>query len=57
MEIIATIVFIVLMVIPFWKITGKAGFAPAWSLLVLVPLLNIVFIFYLAFAKWPSLNE
>ena len=57
MEFIMTAVFVLLMIIPFWKITGKAGFAPAWSLLMLIPLVNLVFLFYLAFAKWPSLKE
>jgi hypothetical protein len=56
-EFIVSAVAVLLMLVPFWKITAKAGFNPAWSLLLLVPLVNFVFIYYLAFAKWPSLNE
>lgn len=37
----------------FWKIWSKAGFNGAWSLLMLVPIANIVSIIYLAFAEWP----
>jgi hypothetical protein len=45
-----------LVLFPFWKITSKAGF-PGWiSLLILVPLVDIIFLFYLAFAEWPALK-
>ena len=37
----------------YWRIWSKAGFSGAWSLLMLVPIANIVSIIYLAFAKWP----
>ncbi|QDU08235.1 hypothetical protein [Gimesia aquarii] len=44
-------------VIPFWMICSKAGF-PGWiSLAVLIPVLNIVLLFFLAFAKWPALRH
>lgn len=44
-------------VIPFWKICEKAGFNPAMSLLMLIPLVNFFFPFYLAFAAWPALER
>ena len=44
-------------VIPFWKICSKAGFSGALSLLMLVPIANVVLPFYLAFAPWPSLEN
>ncbi|QDT95574.1 hypothetical protein [Gimesia aquarii] len=44
-------------VIPFWMICSKAGF-PGWiSLAVLTPVLNIVLLFFLAFAEWPALRH
>ena len=46
-----------LTVIPFWKICAKAGFPGPLSLLMLVPIANIVLPFYVAFARWPVLNE
>ena len=49
-------IILVITIIPFWMITKKAGFHPALSLLMLVPLANIIFPFFLAFASWPSLN-
>jgi len=44
-------------VIPFWRICTKAGFPGALSLLMLVPIANIVLPFYLAFADWPALRH
>ena len=46
-----------LTVIPFWKICSKAGFPGALSLLLLVPIANIVLPFYVAFAQWPALKN
>jgi hypothetical protein len=46
-----------LTVIPFWKICQKAGFPPALSLLMLVPIANVVLPFYIAFAEWPALSN
>jgi ABC-type maltose transport system permease subunit len=54
---IFVVVAIVLMLIPYWKIFGKAGFSPALSLLMLVPVVNIAMLYYLAFAEWPSLRQ
>lgn len=47
----------VLTVIPFWKICSKAGFPGPLSLLMLVPIANIVLPFYIAFAEWPALKQ
>ncbi len=43
-----------LVVVPFWKISVKAGYSGWLSLLVLVPIANIVFIYFLAFSSWPA---
>lgn len=48
---------IVLVVLPFWFICKKAGFHPALSLLMLVPMGNIILPFVLAFADWPAMRE
>jgi hypothetical protein len=42
---------------PWSKIFSKAGY-PGWlSVLMLIPLLNIVLIFWFAFSDWPNLNR
>ena len=46
-----------LTIIPFWKICTKAGFPGPLSLLMLVPIANIVLPFYIAFAQWPVLKD
>jgi hypothetical protein len=44
-------------VLPFWMIFSKAGF-PGWlSLTQLIPLVNVIALFYLAFAEWPALRD
>lgn len=37
----------------YWKIAAKAGYNPALSLLMLVPLGNLIFLAIFAFGKWP----
>jgi len=36
------------------RISRKAGFSGWWSLLMLVPLVNIVMIWIFAFVQWPA---
>ncbi len=47
----------ILMVIAFWKICEKAGFPPPLSLLMFVPIANIVLVLYIAFTEWPALKD
>ena len=46
-------VIIVVMIVANWKIWSKAGFAGAWSLLLIIPLVGIIAYLYFAFAEWP----
>ncbi len=46
----------IIVVLPHWKIFGKAGFSPWLSLLMLVPVVSLVLLYFLAFAEWPSLR-
>lgn len=48
---------IVCLLIPYWMIFRKAGFPPALSLLMVVPLVNIAMLYFLALTPWPSLNK
>lgn len=43
----------------FWmmvRILNKAGYSGWWSLLMVIPLVNIVMIWVFAFADWPALR-
>ena len=51
------LIFCLFVIVPFWKIFSKAGL-PRWlSLLMLVPFLNLLLFFYLAFSEWPIERE
>jgi hypothetical protein len=39
--------------VPLWRIAVKAGYPGAASLLMYIPLLNIVVLWVFAFMKWP----
>ncbi len=54
---IGVLVGLVITLVPFWRICTKAGFPGALSLLMLIPLGNILLPFYLAFAEWPALKR
>ena len=53
MEFLIFIVLDLVVAIPCWKIVGRAGFNPIWSLLHIVPLVNIVALWLFAVKDWP----
>jgi hypothetical protein len=46
-----------ILVWPAWRICAKAGFPGPLGLLVILPVLNLVLLFFLGFAEWPSLRR
>jgi hypothetical protein len=48
------LVAVVIAVVPFWRICTRVGHPPWLSLLIVVPLVNIAFVYFLAFSQWPS---
>ena len=56
-SLIWTVIWAVIVIFPFWKINTKAGY-PGWlSLLMAIPLVNLAYLYFLAFSSWPSLGE
>lgn len=49
MEFLIYIVGVLLMLVPMWKLTERAGYNPLWSLACLFPLGVIVLLWVLAF--------
>jgi hypothetical protein len=51
-------VFFILMVAltlyPIGRILGRLGFSPFWSVLALIPLVNLIGLWLLAFIDWPK---
>lgn len=43
----------ILFVPPIWRIVSKAGYSGAWSLLAMVPVLNLLLLWVFAFSRWP----
>ena len=46
-----------LLVVPTWRILQRAGFNGAWALLMLVPVLGILVLWFVSFLKWPTDRE
>jgi hypothetical protein len=52
---IVALVALVLIIVPLWRICGRAGFNPALSLLAIIPFLGFLIVAaILAFAEWPA---
>jgi hypothetical protein len=51
------LIMAVLIILPFWFIFSKAGYSGWLSLLMVVPIINIVTLYFLAFSTWPSQRE
>ena len=49
---LAIFVVLPIFVIPYWRIFSKAGFAGALSLLMIVPLVNLIVLYVVAFSEW-----
>ena len=44
----------IVVIIPFWRICRRVGLSPFLSLLMAIPLINLIFVYYVAFTDWPS---
>jgi uncharacterized membrane protein YhaH (DUF805 family) len=51
------LISLALTLIIWWRIFSKAGWSGALSLLMLVPFVNLIMMFYVAFATWPIQRE
>ena len=56
-ELIIIVIIGITVILPYWKIFSKAGFSGLLSLTLIVPIVNVVMLFYLAFAEWPIHRE
>jgi hypothetical protein len=56
-ELVIILFIVTVILVPFWRICTKAGYPGALAVLMLVPLLNIVMLYFLAFAEWPVLRR
>jgi hypothetical protein len=57
-DLIWGVVLAVLVVVPLWRICGRAGFSPALSLFAIIPGLGLLVVAaVLSFSEWPSLKN
>ena len=45
-------VFLPVLLIPYWRIFSRAGFSGWLSILIVVPIVNLIVLYYVAFARW-----
>jgi hypothetical protein len=55
-DFVPILIILALVVIPYWKLWQRTGHAGAWGLLMLLPIVNIVSLWVLAFKRWPALD-
>jgi len=51
------VVMVAIILYPIGRILGCLGFSPFWSLLVFIPLVNLISLWVLAFSEWPTGKE
>jgi hypothetical protein len=54
--IIPVLILLALVVIPYWKIWERTGHSGFWGLLMIIPFVNIVSLWVLAFKPWPAVD-
>lgn len=48
------LVMAAVVIVPFWFIFSKVGYSKWLSLLMVVPIVNVILLYFLAFSKWPN---
>ena len=56
-DLLILLIAALIVIIPFWRIFSKAGYSGWLSLLMVIPLVNLIMLYFLAFADWPILRR
>jgi hypothetical protein len=57
-EIIISVVFYVILAIPFWKMYDKTGINKGWLIVLFVPVIGYFVVWVvLAASKWPKMEQ
>jgi hypothetical protein len=51
---IVVLFWIAIFLVPGWRIARKAGYHGAWSLVLLIPMVNLIALWVFAFVRWPT---
>jgi uncharacterized membrane protein YhaH (DUF805 family) len=57
MEHIVLLFYVVAILIPLGQLLRRTGFSRWWILLSFVPIINVVGLWIIAYAKWPKDNQ
>jgi hypothetical protein len=56
-SLVILVVLLGAVLVPAWKVFSKAGYPGLLSIAMLVPGLNLIALYFLAFSEWPVLKE
>ncbi|MGH2493079.1 MAG: hypothetical protein ACRDIV_00060 [Ktedonobacteraceae bacterium] len=56
-SLVAGLIGLIFAIIIYWRIFAKAGYSGARSLLMLIPVVNLIIIIMFAFSEWPIQRE
>ena len=45
---------VVVILYPVGRVLGRVGFSPFWSVLIFVPIVNVIALWIFVFSEWPS---
>ena len=45
-----------LIIVPFWQLFTRAGYSGWLGFLMVVPIVNVLALYFLAFSDWPALR-
>ena len=51
---VVAVVFLILVLVPIVQLLRRTGHNPAWCILTLIPVLNLVVFWFFAFKPWPT---
>jgi uncharacterized membrane protein YhaH (DUF805 family) len=54
---ISFIVFSLIVLSPIIRILKRAGYSEWWALLTFVPVVNLLGLWWFAYARWPNLGQ
>ncbi len=47
------VVMVAVVLYPVGRILGRIGLSPLWSLLIFIPVVNLIALWVLSFSEWP----
>lgn len=56
-ELVIILALLAFVVLPSWRIFERVGHPGWYGLGMVIPLLNIILLFFLAYSEWPTLKR